>query len=230
MLLGALAFALLNKKSSKEKAKERNLKLATYIPMVFIIYVSMAYLTWMLYIISAALIFIAMREVLNASRNAGKPPYLPLAIAGLVLYFFAQFINAISPEIQLFTYLIIVHFDGFSQVIGESIGRQKMVPKISPGKTWAGFLGGSAVAFLVSIIIYKCSTLGQSLLEVEELTAIIIVSGLAGDLLASYYKRSCGIKNYSRLLPGHGGVLDRFDSFFMAGAIIQAIQWFYAQS
>jgi phosphatidate cytidylyltransferase len=228
MLIGALAFALLNRKSNKEKSRERNIKLATYILMVFTIYASIAFVPWLLYIITAFLIFTALREISNAADKAGRKPYSALLIGGIILYFFAQFIKSTNFEIQLFTYFIIAHFDGFSQVIGESYGNHKILPQISPGKTRAGLLGGILISFIVALIVFKFNPFVLNIGEVLILTAIIITSGFLGDVLASWYKRRCGIKNYSKLIPGHGGVLDRFDSFFMAGAVIQVLQMFYS--
>ncbi len=224
MIIGAISFALLNKRSTQEKAKERKVKLLTYVLMVFGIYISIYFVPLLLYIITAFLIFIALREIMNAAGTAGKQPWIPLLVSGSILYAFAIFIKDTPREFLLFTYFIVVHFDGFSQVIGESFGRHQMIPRISASKTWEGFAGGALIAMIVGFIIYKFEEPDKTLIQVS----IIIVSSFAGDILASYYKRKCGIKDYSHLIPGHGGVLDRFDSFFMAGAVFQVIKWIYS--
>ncbi len=222
--IGVLAFAMLNKTSTKEKAKDRNTKLVTYFVITTLMYVSIIFVPLLLYILSSFLIFIALRELVSASEQGSIRPLPSIMAGGIILYFFAQFILNTPPENILFIYYIIVHFDGFCQVIGEAIGRRKLISKISPSKTWEGFIGGYLAAIIAGFLIYKWNDPIKTMTEVS----LIVFSGFLGDALASWYKRQCGVKNYSNLIPGHGGVLDRFDSFFMAGAIFQAIQWFYS--
>jgi phosphatidate cytidylyltransferase len=225
LLLGALAFAKLNKNASPEKAVERRKKLLSYVVMTFILYSCITYVSWLFEVIAAFLIFIALREILAAARNTGRRPYGALLAAGTILYLFAAFVRQTDKSYILFVYFIIVHFDGFSQVIGESFGKHKLVPKISPGKTWEGLAGGTIVALVAGFTIYGFENPEKTL----ALVLLIITAGFAGDILASYYKRLCRIKDYSNMIPGHGGVLDRFDSFFMAGAVIEVLQWLYTR-
>jgi phosphatidate cytidylyltransferase len=226
--MGALVFALLNKQSDISKSTERNKKLLTYFFLVFGIYSAIAFFPLALFIIVVLLIFIALREIVGAAGKGGRQPYTALVLSAPIFYFFTLFVRDIPAELQLFTYFIVVHFDGFSQVIGESLGKHKVLPKISPAKTWEGLAGGSLVALGISLIVFRFTNLGRSYSEVLILTAILIAASFAGDVLASWYKRICGIKDYSNLIPGHGGVLDRFDSFFMAGAVIELLQSVYS--
>ena len=99
---------------------------------------------------------------------------------------------------------------------GRVIGRHKMAPQTSPGKTWEGFAGGTIVAVLVPFFaLYE-----EELLTVPEslaLGAVIAVAGPVGDLFESALKRDAGVKDSGRLLLGHGGVLDRLDAFLFTG-------------
>lgn len=109
-------------------------------------------------------------------------------------------------------YAAVVIFDGFSQLSGELFGKHKFVQRISPGKTIEGLAGGMlGLSALVFWIIP--SPLSGAILVIF----LVTISALGGDLLASYYKRTAGVKDFSGLIPGHGGLLDRFDSFFGAG-------------
>ena len=111
--------------------------------------------------------------------------------------------------------------DTFAYLTGSLIGKHKLAPRLSPGKTWEGLVGGYLFTLLGGWIIYKI--LGVHNLGVW-FTLATLVSGLSlfGDLFESGLKRKRSVKNSGELLPGHGGILDRFDSlFFVApGAFI----------
>lgn len=108
------------------------------------------------------------------------------------------------PHARLF--VCVLSFDAFSQFFGQLIGRHALWPAVSPNKTIEGSLGGLAVCLLSSQFLFGAVWPGF----------LIAASALAGDLLASFVKRRCGIKDFSKLLPGQGGVLDRFDSFIVS--------------
>jgi phosphatidate cytidylyltransferase len=121
-----------------------------------------------------------------------------------------------SKELAIFVYMVVATFDGFSQVIGNMFGTHPLVPRISPGKTIEGLLGGMLFAALMAGSLH--SLVGMSTLQALATGAWIAVVGFFGDLLASWVKRACGVKDFGRSFPGHGGVLDRFDSFLLAGS------------
>jgi phosphatidate cytidylyltransferase len=101
-------------------------------------------------------------------------------------------------------------------VAGRIIGRHKMAPQTSPGKTWEGFAAGSFVAILVPFFAFY----EENFLTVAEslaLGAVIAVAGPVGDLFESAMKRDAGVKDSGRLLLGHGGMLDRLDAFLFTG-------------
>ncbi|EKP93650.1 phosphatidate cytidylyltransferase [Thermaerobacter subterraneus] len=98
--------------------------------------------------------------------------------------------------------------------VGRAVGRHRMAPRISPGKTWEGAAGGLAAGLLVAIAL-------AGLLDVDPAgllpaAAAVAVAGQAGDLFESYWKRRAGLKDSGALLPGHGGMLDRIDSLLPA--------------
>ena len=101
-------------------------------------------------------------------------------------------------------------------IAGRVIGRHKMAPQNSPGKTWEGFAAGAIVAILVPFFAFY----EENLLTVPEslaLGAVIAVAGPVGDLFESAVKRDAGVKDSGRLLLGHGGMLDRLDAFLFTG-------------
>ncbi|MCC6724036.1 MAG: phosphatidate cytidylyltransferase [Saprospiraceae bacterium] len=102
--------------------------------------------------------------------------------------------------------------DTGAYLIGSKFGKTPLLPRISPKKTWEGTLGGVAVTFLVGYLF--CAATGElRLQDWMVLAAIVSVFGGIGDLIESMLKRSLGVKDSGTLLPGHGGMLDRFDAF-----------------
>lgn len=92
-------------------------------------------------------------------------------------------------------------------------GKHKLVERISPKKTWEGFVGGALFAllsgFIISIFYHDLNTMHWIILA-----GIIAITGTLGDLVESMFKRSIGVKDSGKIFPGHGGILDRFDSFY----------------
>lgn len=124
----------------------------------------------------------------------------------------------------LVTLLITKSYDIGAFFTGSAIGRHKLIPWLSPGKTWEGLFGGMGLSTLVAIAalligreIVGADNSLHPLLEIELWQAALIGAGLglvgqAGDLIASVFKRDAGVKDYSGLLPGFGGIMDVFDS------------------
>lgn len=117
----------------------------------------------------------------------------------------------LSSKLYLWLYLGIAGFDAFSQIVGQSFGNTKISPRTSPNKTWEGFLGGISFLFLFSGFVF--SFWGDFSLKCTWLLPLFGFTALMGDLAASWIKRKVSIKDFSSILPGHGGFLDRFDSF-----------------
>ena len=116
-------------------------------------------------------------------------------------------------------FLIIWSSDSFAYLIGKNFGKRKLLQRISPNKTVAGFLGGFIASVIASVIIAKSFTV-LSLTQWIVISVLISVFGVLGDLIESMFKRQAGIKDSSNLIPGHGGFLDRFDSVIFAAPFI----------
>ena len=97
--------------------------------------------------------------------------------------------------------------------VGSAIGKHKLCPNISPKKTVEGAIGGIISSIIVTVILALC--FGKSIWLPLVLTIPLCILGMIGDLFASAIKRSVGLKDYSNLIPGHGGILDRVDSIIM---------------
>lgn len=106
---------------------------------------------------------------------------------------------------------------------GSLLGRHKLFPRISPGKSWEGSIGGAVFVMIAAAIIYFLNVgqtdglvAGMPLWQWLGLGLVVVVFGTWGDLVESLFKRTLGIKDSGNILPGHGGMLDRFDSSLMA--------------
>ncbi len=109
-------------------------------------------------------------------------------------------------------------YDSAAYATGRLLGRHKFIPHISPKKTWEGVIGGIVGATAVSALVLW--GLGRSPLEALALGPLIAVTAQAGDLAESVLKRASGVKDSGTLFPGHGGMLDRIDSFLFAAPAV----------
>jgi phosphatidate cytidylyltransferase len=109
--------------------------------------------------------------------------------------------------------------DTGAYLVGSKIGKHKLFPRISPKKTWEGTLGGAVLALVVSYLNSLFFPLYAWWLWMS-MGAIIVLFGSWGDLVESLFKRSLNIKDSGKLLPGHGGVLDRFDGIFISAPMV----------
>ena len=124
--------------------------------------------------------------------------------------------SGMKKELILYVFLILSIFDSFSQISGQLWGKTKLFPKISPNKTAEGLVGGAIMA-IASTFLLKTLT-GLNMPAALFLATGVVVFAFLGDAMASVYKRKYNAKDFSKLIPGHGGFLDRFDSLIAAGA------------
>jgi len=118
-------------------------------------------------------------------------------------------------EATLFLLIVVWSTDTFAFIVGSIFGGPKLLPQVSPKKTWSGFLGGLGAAALVGLIFATAYKLPQWFALI--LVALFLsLAAQAGDLFESWVKRKFGVKDSGKLIPGHGGLLDRRDSLVTA--------------
>ena len=103
----------------------------------------------------------------------------------------------------------------FGMLFGQE-GKHKLFPSISPKKSWEGFIGGLLIAPATGYILWSVGMLPYGLIHVLTISLLIAVFGVFGDLVESMLKRSVGVKDSGHIMPGHGGLLDRFDAALFA--------------
>ena len=158
---------------------------------------------------------------------------LPFSLLPLLLFQHTASVPAegVSPRagayIILFVFVFLWCSDSGAYCFGSLFGRHKLFPRVSPGKTWEGSVGGGLLTVAVSqLIAFSCpadaaggeaaTVFGLSPLQWAGFAVVVVVFGTWGDLVESLLKRKLGIKDSGRILPGHGGMLDRFDSSLLA--------------
>jgi phosphatidate cytidylyltransferase len=141
---------------------------------------------------------------------AGALVIVPLYVALLVLY-------AAGPMILLFALLIVWVADSGAFFAGKTLGRVKLAPAISPGKTWEGVIGGLAAVVLLTLL--RSVWVDTDLAVFVPFCLAVACISIVGDLTVSMFKRTAGVKDSGSLFPGHGGVLDRIDSVAAAAPL-----------
>lgn len=140
---------------------------------------------------------------------------------GLLNYLYQPVIypNNFNFGILLGYFLVLWLNDTGAYLVGSAIGKHRLFERISPGKTWEGSIGGALFAVLAAALLSNYFT-GLSLLQWIMMAIIIVVFGTLGDLVESMLKRSLGIKDSGNILPGHGGLLDRFDAVLLSAPAV----------
>lgn len=137
-----------------------------------------------------------------------------------------------NPLLPLAVFVFLWMNDTGAYCVGSLIGRHKLFPRVSPGKSWEGSIGGGLVVMGVAGLVATYVDNGaQPMLTVWQwlgLGLTVVVCGTWGDLVESLFKRTLGIKDSGNILPGHGGMLDRFDSSLLA--IPAAVVYLYTLS
>ena len=170
--------------------------------------IQMALLWWVF-----ALVWVAIAPARVNRTTAAGAGLLVLVPAWLAL----ARLHAAGPQLLLFLILLVVAADVGAYFAGRRFGHNKLAPRVSPGKTWEGVLGGFGAAALMAALGVWWFRVDAS--RFLSLCLIVVVASIIGDLTESLFKRHAGLKDSGSLLPGHGGLLDRVDSVTAAAPV-----------
>ncbi len=220
-LAGAVLMAVSSARVAPDVRRARWVKYFVYLAIVSAV-LAAAHLgtEWLVGLVTVILVLgaIEVAAALRRMPRANGPPRMVFWLCYSVLGATCMAVLALlAPTSVAFIYVVVAGFDGFSQTGGQIMGRHQLVPRISPGKTIEGALAGAMAALCIASALR--AMVGQSVEGAVQTGLILCAAALCGDLSASWLKRRSGIKDFGRLLPGHGGVLDRFDSFLPALAL-----------
>ncbi len=129
--------------------------------------------------------------------------------------FYTGAIDKAQPGVLIGMFVLIWTSDVFAYLTGSMFGKHKLMERISPKKTWEGSIGGLLFALLAAYIL-SIFVNQLSFVEWMALSVVVVISGTFGDLVESLLKRNAEVKDSGTIFPGHGGVLDRFDSVIFA--------------
>ncbi len=218
-LLGSIGFFFINRKKEREVARKSRTKFITYFVIINILFFSIVINPVAFQALSVFIIGAGFFELIKLFKKSGTDKRGFFTVSMFIFAILSTgflFFGKLDRELILFTFLILSIFDSFSQITGQLWGRKKIVPKISPNKTVGGIIGGAVFAIISSILLNNLYP--APLFKTVLFTTGIVLFAFAGDIAASFFKRKYGVKDYSNLIPGHGGFLDRFDSLIAGGA------------
>jgi len=124
-------------------------------------------------------------------------------------------VHFIKTELVLLMFIITWTFDTFAYLVGMKFGKHKIMPSVSPKKSWEGFVGGFVFTVIAAYISHKFFN-HIALRDVFFGSIFLPFTATLGDFIESYYKREAGVKDSGNFIPGHGGMLDRMDAFMIS--------------
>jgi phosphatidate cytidylyltransferase len=137
------------------------------------------------------------------------------------------FAEPLAAHLLAFFFLVLMGADTGAYYTGRALGKHKLAPGISPGKTWEGVVGGTLAALVFATVAHFWFFQELPLRWALPLAAVMTVLGILGDLAESALKRGAGAKDAAKILPGHGGALDRLDSLLFNAPLIYYFAHFY---
>lgn len=179
---------------------------------VIIMWLGASYSNFSCRLLFTILLIISMYEMWKLRKGRSK---LLAFTYVLIPFILAQCIiqEDSSRNLILFIFILTWTFDSFAYLIGIRFGKHRILPSVSPKKSWEGFLGGFLFTIITAYLSHKYfnTTIKMALI----IGIILPLTATLGDFIESYYKREAGVKDSGNIMPGHGGILDRMDAFMI---------------
>ena len=158
------------------------------------------------HILFAVILVVCLYEMYKLRKGKTK------TLAFLYVLFPLLLVHCIKTELVLLMFILTWTFDTFAYLVGVKFGKHKIIPTVSPNKSWEGFGAG----FIFTVLAAYLTLNYFSEIELNQIIAISLFlpfTATVGDFAESYYKRKAGVKDSGNFIPGHGGMLDRMDAF-----------------
>ena len=203
----------------------------TGIVFVWVIVEGTLWTEWSFYLLWVIIALLSLNEYFTLVRRSDvfQSKLLPYLVGGVYIAGSIWVLTTMQPEMVVTILTIVWANDTGAFIVGSTIGKHKIAPKISPKKSWEGFFGGVVFAVGVALVWYALywsdsqatiAPLFQDEIVVKwlwvALGVVVAVAAFFGDLLESKFKRLIGVKDSGAIIPGHGGMLDRFDAALLA--------------
>jgi phosphatidate cytidylyltransferase len=218
-IAGGIGFYFINRHKAPEVARKSYTKFGIYFIIINILFFSIVINPIAFRYLTVIIIVVGLIELIKLFRQSGfkKKSFFVLSVVDYAVLSTGLFIfSGFNKDLILFSFLILSIFDSFSQITGQLWGKTKILPGISPNKTLGGVVGGTIIALISAFLLN--SLFSGTTAQLVLLTSGIILFAFTGDLAASLFKRKYHQKDFSNIIPGHGGFLDRFDSLIAGGA------------
>ena len=226
-IIGGTLFYFIYRNREPEIALQNRNKFISYFVIINILFISIVFYPLVFHYLALLIVLVGLAEVINLFRKSG---YSRKGFFSFSMFIFIVFsggficFSRMENNLILFTFLVISIFDAFSQISGQILGKRKLFPSVSPKKTIEGLIGGGIIAIL-SAFLFDGLT-GNLDIPTLALSSGIILFAFFGDAATSIYKRKYSVKDFSNLIPGHGGFLDRFDGLLAGALFITLLDFF----
>ena len=167
------------------------------------------------FILFFSLTLISIYEILKIRSGKSKVFHV-FYVSSIMIWYL------IELKVLLFIFILTWIFDTFAYLIGTKYGKHKMIPNISPNKSWEGFIAGYIISVIISFVLFNLDFFSN-----ENNSTILVIIGFIlpftatiGDLIVSQFKRRAGVKDTGTIIPGHGGILDRIDALMITIPIV----------
>lgn len=169
-------------------------------------------------------VFAAIMSLVNHSRYGVKEIAMTVGMPIVLSFAFGSLEGILNHSHGIYYLLLLLNFSSICDMgayfVGSTCGKHKLCPAISPKKSVEGAFGGVVSSLVITAVLALCFGTASKLPALLLLTVPFCILGMVGDLFASAIKRGAGIKDYGKLIPGHGGVLDRVDSILMIAPVL----------
>jgi len=227
--LFSLVHVLSSLKQHKPISWER---LASQTGLYVAVLLALGFWPWLWGVFLATLAVLGLRELKAAYSHRRKPDWfgfslLSLFILGSFLLLYILRLQARGLALCIFLFFLTNATDSLAYLLGKMLGKHQILPTISPEKTWEGSVGGVVFCLLFSLV-GRLAFLPEISIDTVLCWALgIALSTEFGDAFFSWVKRKCQIKDYGHILPGHGGILDRFDSLIFSTPVFWLLLKFF---
>lgn len=214
IIVGSIGIFVISRKRPEEAGKLW-LKYFVFLALMILHLVTIVFGNQYYVALMAVVVVAGLYEILMITRKYLLVKVFSIIIFLIISFLMFWFILTVPNHYILFFFISTLIMDAFSQIFGQLTGKHH-ITQISPNKTYEGMIGGVLMCIIGGYYM-KVLIGSPELIKIIAISISIGILAFLGDLLASYLKRKVGVKDFSALLPGQGGVLDRYDSWMIAG-------------